>query len=177
MGCLNHSDRKTYAKGLCKSCYNRALREANADEAERQKVYFAELYRKNAEAKKAQSKAWVAANKEKKAANDAAYRKENKARCLETQRRWKQANIHRVLENNAARRAVSRQATPKWADRQAIRDVYLEAKYMQMHVDHIVPLNHLLVCGLHVWDNLQLLSPKANMRKNNTFNPETYHAG
>lgn len=172
MGCQNHSERKLYAKGLCKSCYHRALREANVEEAERQKEYFAKLYRENPEAKKAQSKAWADANKERKSANDSRYRAENKDHFSALSKRWKQTNKSRVLANNAARRAVSRRATPAWADKQAIRDVYEEARYMQMHVDHIIPLKHPLVCGLHVWDNLQLLYPKANMQKNNRFNPE-----
>lgn len=62
-----------------------------------------------------------------------------------------------------------KQAMPKWANKQDIRDVYLEAQYMQMHVDHIIPLKHPLVCGLHVWDNLQLLTPKQNLEKGNKF--------
>lgn len=91
-------------------------------------------------------------------------------------RLWAKANSSSVLNRNAQRRALSRKATPSWCDRQAVKDVYEEARYMQMHVDHIVPLKHPLVCGLHVWDNLQLLSPEENMRKNNRFDPETYRA-
>lgn len=174
--CANHSERKSYAKGLCKSCYHKALREANESEALRQKEYFAKLYAENSERKKAQSAEWARANKAKKAANDARYRVENAEKCKEVSRRWKRANFARVLANNAGRRAVEKRATPVWADKQAINNVYEEARYMQMHVDHIVPLNHPLVCGLHVWDNLQLMNPEQNMRKNNRFDPETYYA-
>jgi len=38
-------------------------------------------------------------------------------------------------------------------------------------VDHIIPLKHDLVCGLHVAQNLQLMSPSANYSKGNTWLP------
>ena len=62
-----------------------------------------------------------------------------------------------------------RQAMPLWADREAISCIYQEAKYLQWHVDHIIPLNHPLVCGLHVEGNLQSLPPEENLRKSNSF--------
>jgi 5-methylcytosine-specific restriction endonuclease McrA len=64
------------------------------------------------------------------------------------------------------------QATPSWADLDGIEDVYLEAEYMQMEVDHIVPLQSNLVCGLHVWDNLQLLTKSENCQKKNHYWPD-----
>ena len=37
------------------------------------------------------------------------------------------------------------------------------------HVDHVVPINHPLVCGLHVPWNLQVLTGPDNVRKSNSF--------
>jgi len=105
-----------------------------------------------------------------------AYASANKSALAAYKLSWARANAARVNHRNSARRALCSQATPKWADKEAIDDVYVEARHMQMHVDHIVPLNHPLVCGLHVWDNLQLLTPMENMRKNNRFDPENYDA-
>ena len=71
---------------------------------------------------------------------------------------------------DAKRRAVELQALPSWANLEDIKNVYQEAKYFGYHVDHIIPLQNKLVCGLHVWNNLQLLSEKENKIKGNSFN-------
>lgn len=72
----------------------------------------------------------------------------------------------------AVRKAAKLQAIPKWADLQAIKDVYQEAQYFGYTVDHIVPLRSSRVCGLHVWDNLQLLPHAVNSSKGNRVWPD-----
>lgn len=76
-------------------------------------------------------------------------------------------NKHKFLANNSRRRSIIKQATPIWANIDDIHQVYLEAQYFGYHVDHIIPLRGKDVCGLHVWDNLQLLSPTQNLQKGN----------
>lgn len=50
-----------------------------------------------------------------------------------------------------------------------IKQIYLEAQRTGLTVDHIIPLKHRDVCGLHVPWNLQLLPFAENVRKNNRF--------
>lgn len=69
-------------------------------------------------------------------------------------------------------------ATPPWADMRAIKQVYVRAAELTEHtgvehnVDHIIPLNHPRVCGLHVAWNLRPIPAKPNMSKGNYWCPE-----
>lgn len=60
-------------------------------------------------------------------------------------------------------------AAPKWMTVTDTLALYEVANKFGLVVDHIVPLTHKLVCGLHVPWNLQLLTPSENSRKNNRF--------
>lgn len=71
-------------------------------------------------------------------------------------------------EYQASRDAMQQQRTPSWANKDAIKEIYNTCP-KGMHVDHIVPLNGELVCGLHVENNLQHLDAIENIKKNNKF--------
>ena len=65
-------------------------------------------------------------------------------------------------------------ATPKWANIATIKEIYNQKILLYngsnlYHVDHIIPLNHPLVCGLHVETNLRIISKNDNEKKNNKF--------
>lgn len=64
---------------------------------------------------------------------------------------------------------AKKRATPVWSEVTEIKMLYEEARAKGKHVDHIIPLQGDLVCGLHVYGNLQLLSSKENRRKGNYF--------
>ncbi len=69
-------------------------------------------------------------------------------------------------------------ATVPWADMKAIQAKYEEADALSLLtgiryvVDHVIPLNHPRVCGLHLACNLQVITYKRNEAKTNYFCPE-----
>lgn len=76
------------------------------------------------------------------------------------------------------RRSTKARATPAWLtedNHATIRTLHDEAARLTNetgvahHVDHIVPLKHASVCGLHVPWNLQVLSGSENSAKSNRF--------
>lgn len=75
------------------------------------------------------------------------------------------------LARNAHRKALKIKATPIWADRDKIKEIYRSCP-KGFHVDHIIPLKGELVCGLHVEYNLRHLPALENMQKYNKFTGE-----
>ena len=70
--------------------------------------------------------------------------------------------------HTALRRAYQLKATPLWANLSAIKEIYRTCP-QGYHVDHIVPLKGINVCGLHCETNLQHLPALENIRKSNSF--------
>lgn len=112
------------------------------------------------------------------------YRENNKEQRRVSGAKWRAKNkvLTLFLANN--RRARKLQATPKWAaaEMKQIEAVYREAARIQaetgvrQHVDHIIPLQSDLVCGLHCLANLQILTQAENNQKSNKFDPITFSA-
>lgn len=69
-------------------------------------------------------------------------------------------------------------ATPPWVDMREIAKIYDAARKaswennVQLTVDHIVPLNHPRVCGLHVPWNLRVMAAGPNFSKGNHWCPD-----
>jgi hypothetical protein len=70
-----------------------------------------------------------------------------------------------------ARQARLQNAMPDWADKEKIKEIYLEAAKksaetgIKHHVDHIIPLRGKNVCGLHVHTNLRVITAIENLQK------------
>ena len=66
-------------------------------------------------------------------------------------------------------------------DQIKVQQLYLDAKRLRAetgknyNVDHIIPIVHEVVCGLHCFANLRIVPYRANAAKGNTFNQDEYN--
>ena len=101
---------------------------------------------------------------------------QNYDKVLELNRQWKKNNSAYILANTKLRKLRIKQAAPKWLSKEQLNEIqhkYQMAKDMETltgnkyHVDHILPINHPNICGLHVPWNLQVIPAMDNLRKGN----------
>jgi hypothetical protein len=123
-------------------------------------AYIKEFYAKNPGLRQARFAAW----REKNAEYD-------KARCL----KWQKSNMPRAIAGIAKRKAAMLQRTPKWADMEAIVAFYDKARELTQltgirhEVDHIIPMQGKKVSGLHIAENLRVITSVENRKKGNRF--------
>lgn len=137
--------------------------------------------------------AWHKKNPGKAAEYSARYAKLHPISRKESMRRWRRAHLgylsaasskwakaHPAKHNADGKKhkAAKLNATPKWANQFFIEEAYhlaqlrTEATGFKWHVDHIVPLQSKLVCGLHVEFNLQVIPASQNCSKKNRYWPD-----
>jgi hypothetical protein len=145
------------------------------------------------ECHKVSLKSWADRNRDKCAALMRSYRERHPDRAKASVYAWRANNKDKLSKNSclyakrhpdkvnaiaAARKARKLNATPPWADLAAIKKFYAEARRLERetgvkhHVDHIVPLQSSVVCGLHVQNNLRVLPAFDNLSKHNKLLPE-----
>lgn len=103
------------------------------------------------------------------------YRESRKAVHKEYYREYLLKNPGRAAARNAKRYAGKKKRTPLWADVQKLESFYVLASRLshetgiEYEVDHVIPLHGLLVSGLHVSENLQVITAAENLQKGNRF--------
>ena len=149
----------------CKDCNKKAWKANYPNIAERHRAKNKRYAEANPEKVKVYSRQYYLNNTEKVKANVAEWRKENKG--------W--ANSLRTIGKKRYR-----QAMPLWADRERINQMYIEASDkteesgIRYEVDHIIPIKGKYVCGLHVPENLQVITRLENLQKFNRFDDSNY---
>lgn len=156
-------DRKGQYSNICRECHNLSSKK---------------YYHNNTEVRKDYNKSWRDSNKDHVKAESKSYYEGNKEQINLYAKVWRQCNQDRVRYHSAARRALKKQAFPKWLTQNHLLEIeafYVHAKDCEIisgqkyHVDHIVPLKGETVCGLHVPWNLQLLPSDINLSKHNNY--------
>ena len=155
--------------------------------------YQAEYYKANKEKIREQRKRFYEANKEMLRAKKAKWDAENRDKVNEYIRRcrgkypesgkaaraeWRSKNASKIAYYNGQRRGALKQSFPIWASDFLMEEAFALAKLrtevtgIKWHVDHIVPLNSKLVCGLHCEFNFQVIPGVLNSSKGNRRWPD-----
>jgi hypothetical protein len=98
------------------------------------------------------------------------WRIQNPEKIKVSVRKYKSKNKGKINAATVARRLAKLNRTPKWAELDKIKQLYINCP-QGYHVDHIIPLRGEFVSGLHVYANLQYLPALENMSKGNKFDP------
>ena len=172
----------------CKLCSNISTKKWVSANVDRMKVVSKAWKAANKEKVAASSKKSRLAHSEEHRARNRAWGIANRAKCIEHNKQWVSKNPEKVAraqrnwslahpEKRAAisaeRRARKLKATPKWANQFIIAEIYDLSKRrtkitgLKWNVDHIIPLQGKLVCGLHVPENMQVILAIENRKKSN----------
>ena len=175
--------RKDGLRSECKECSKAEAKEWNDANKDRVKTKSARAHAKNREKRKEQMRAWRDRNKEHSLAysrkSSAEFRKANPEYMAEYLKKYRrEINPAAVAKARTAHRVAKRKQIPEWANEFFISEAYsLAALRTEMfgfawEVDHIVPLNSSLVCGLHTESNLRVIPMSENRKKGNRHWPD-----
>jgi hypothetical protein len=162
----------------CKECWKPIRAAQYAKNREQAIAYSVAWNRENPEKAKSYSLAADARNPNRHRLSKAKRYAEKGEEVRAYNSAWDKANRATCAAKLARYRSTKRRATPAWSNNDRIKEFYFAADFLGMvtgewhNVDHIVPLQSDLVCGLHCEANLQVLPEFENQSKGNRFWPD-----
>ena len=106
--------------------------------------------------------------------SDSHHRSDN---SLKKSKEYNRNNKSKLNAKCSKRRASQKQSTPKWSnnwlEKLLVEEQYIIAETISVvtgtkyHVDHIIPLQNSIVCGLHCASNLRVIPAYENITKSN----------
>lgn len=164
-------------KKRCPECHTTSRNRWRAKNIERDRELKRRWQKQNFKKKQEHEKHWREQNPERNRELKRRWYKQNISQEQERNRRWREKNPDKIRSKVMRRIAKKKQATPPWADHAAIDAIYAESVRLEQetgiahHVDHIYPLTSPFLCGLHIAENLQVLSAAENQSKSNRIWP------
>lgn len=162
---LNKDTTEFYThRRTCKSCYFAQQYSWQADNLDKKREYT-----RKSMAKRYKEDPTVLLEK------GIAWRQQNRDWVKEYNKNYVQNNPEIIAQSRRLREHSIRQQTPSWANKDEIKSFYALAKSLTLEtnilhtVDHVIPLQGKIVSGLHVENNLQILTKSENSKKRNIY--------
>lgn len=178
----SHPNTKDKLLPKCMDCARKYAAKSRADNPDYLKNYNPKYYKKNAEAIKRKSAAYFLENREyllpKRRVYSKRSREQNPDVFKKRGREYRKNNRPQLNARWAEWRAKKFKAMPAWANKFFMDEAYSLARLrtkmlgFKWEVDHAVPLNSEIVCGLHCEQNLQVIPATHNRAKNNRVWPD-----
>lgn len=180
------SSKKDGLQSLCKTCKKHDYQENKSHYINKQKERYTnnkdvilarqkDYYIKNKDIINKKQKIYYQNNIEKYRLANSLWGKLNRHKSNAISKRYRENNKIKIYAHTALMRSKRNKRFPKWANKNKISLFYKLAACLtritgiKHEVDHIIPLQGKNVSGLHIENNLQVITSEENKSKSNKF--------